>query len=177
MELDWISTIMDWPTPNSVRDVEVRLRFTNFKQRFIRQNANLTLPLEVLLQTSETSSGKKLKGSARWESNREAEMAFWKLKMTFTEAPILQHHDPAKPIVLQTDESGFAIPGIVNQYDVSRVLRPVNCYTRKRAAAEQNYDTYDREVLAFVQTLKQWGIHLEGTSYRVSIWCDQKILE
>jgi len=39
---------------------------------------------------------------------------FRKLKRLFGEAPLLLHFDPAKPIVLQTDASGFAISGILN---------------------------------------------------------------
>jgi hypothetical protein len=68
-----------------------------------------------LLKKSETFRGKKSGGSAKREWTREAELAFRKLKRTFTEAPILQHFDPAKPIILQTDPSGFAIAGILNQ--------------------------------------------------------------
>jgi len=66
-----------------------------------------------LLKKSETSRHKKSEGSAKCEWTREAELAFRKLKRTFTEAPILQHFDPAKPIMLQTDTSGFAIAGIL----------------------------------------------------------------
>jgi hypothetical protein len=35
MESDWISTIEDWPTPKSVRDVQVLLAFMNLYRRFI----------------------------------------------------------------------------------------------------------------------------------------------
>jgi len=104
-------------------------------------------------------------------------LAFRKLKRTFTEAPILQHFDPAKPIILQTDTSGFAIAGILNQYDVFGVLRPVNFYSRKCSPAEQKYKTYDWELLAIVETLKQWRHYVEGANYKVLIWCDHKNLE
>jgi len=137
----------------------------------------VTLPLTELLKNSETSRGKKSEGSAKWEWTREAELAFRKLKRTFTEAPILQHFDPAKPIILQTDASGFAIAGILNQYDVLGVLRPGNFYSRKCSPAEQNYDTYDRELLAIVETLKQWRHYLEGANHKVLIRCNHKNLE
>jgi hypothetical protein len=178
MESDRISTIEDWPTPKSVRDVQVLLGFTNFYRRFIRKYAKVTLPLTELLKKTEASPrGKKGAHTVKWEWTREAELAFRKLKRTFTEAPILQHFDPAKPIILQTDASGFAIAGILNQYDVFGVLRPVNFYSRKCSPAEQNYDTYDRELLAIVETLKQWRHYLEGANYKVLIRCDHKNLE
>jgi hypothetical protein len=104
-------------------------------------------------------------------------LAFQKLKRTFTKAPILQHFDPTKQIILQMDASGFAIAGILNQYDSFRVLRPVNVYSRKCSSAEQNYDTYDRELLSIVETLKQWRHYLKGANHKVSIQCDHKNLE
>ena len=62
MEWDRICTIEDWPTPKSVRDVQVHLGFTNCYPRFIRKYAKVTLPLTELLKKSETSRGKKSEG-------------------------------------------------------------------------------------------------------------------
>jgi len=117
MESDRISTIEDWPTPKSVRDVQVLLGFTNFYRRFIRKYAKVMTPILDLLKTT---------GSPRWEWMRDAELAFRKLKKAFAEALIHQHFDPTKPIILQTDASGFPIAGILNQYDGFGTHRPVN---------------------------------------------------
>jgi hypothetical protein len=141
MESDRISTIEGWPTPKAIRDVQILLGFTNFYRRFIWKYAKVTLPLSELLKKAD-KAGKPPKGRPRcqksencgkvkWEWTRQAEFAFRKLKRTFTEAPILQHFDLAKPIILQTDASGFAIAGILNQYNGFGVLRQVNFYSRK----------------------------------------------
>jgi hypothetical protein len=182
MESDRISTIEDWPTPKSVRDVQVLLGFANFYRRFIRKYAKVTLPLTELLKKTETSNATKTsqksnKPTYKWKWTREAELAFRKRKRAFTGAPILQHFDPAKPIILQTDASGFAIAGILNQYDGFGTLRPVNFYSRKCSPAEQNYDTYDRELLAIVETMKQWQHYLEVANHKDLIQCDHKNLE
>jgi len=140
MESDRISTIEDWPTPESVRDVPVLLGFTNFYRRFIRKYAKVTTPISDLQKKEENSRTSKL---VKWEWTQDAELAFLKLKRAFTDAPILNHFDQAKPIILQTDASGFAIAGILNQYDGFGILRPVNFNSRKCTGAEQNYDTYD----------------------------------
>jgi len=58
-----------------------------------------------------------------------------------------------------------------------RVLRPVIFYSRRCSPARQNYDTYNRELLAIVETLKQWRHDLEGANYKVLIRCDHKNLE
>jgi len=53
VESDPISTIEDWLTPTSIRDVQVLLRFTNFYRRFIRTYAKVTLPLTELLKKAD----------------------------------------------------------------------------------------------------------------------------
>jgi len=60
MDSDWISTIEDWPTPKSDREVQVLLRF-------IWKYTKVSLPLMELLKKLDTSQGKKLEGSAKWE--------------------------------------------------------------------------------------------------------------
>jgi len=84
---------------------------------------------------------------------------------------------PCKPIILQRDASGFEIAGILNQYDGFGILRPINFYSRKCSPAEQNYDTYDRELLAIVETLRQWRHYLEGANHQILIQCDHKNLK
>jgi hypothetical protein len=169
MEADRIATIEDWPTPKSVKDVQMLMGFTNFYRRFVKKYAKVTAPITDLL--------KKPDGSAKWEWTSEADAASQKLKRAFTEAPILQPFDAEKPITLQTDASGFAIAGILNQFDGFGVLRPTSFYSRKCSPAEQNYDTYDRELLAIVASMKQWRHHLEGARYKILIQCDHKNLE
>jgi len=100
MESVRISTIQDWPTPKSVRDVQVLVRFANFYRRFIRKYVKVTLLLTELLKKTETlnapkTSVKSNKPTYNWEWTREAELAFRNPKRAFTWAPILQHFNPA----------------------------------------------------------------------------------
>jgi hypothetical protein len=132
MESDSISRIEDWPTTESVRDVQVLHGFTNFYQGFIRKYANVMAPISNLPMTQ---------GSRMSEWTQDAELRFRKLKKAFTEALILQHFKLQKLIILLTDASGCALAGILNLYNRFGILRPVNFYTRKCSPAEQNYDT------------------------------------
>jgi len=106
----------------------------------------------------------------------EAELAFRKLRRSITVALILQYFDPVKAIIIQTDVSEFAIVGILNQYDVFGVLRSDTFYSQKCSPAEQNYDTYDQELLAIVETLKLWWHYPKGANYRVLIRPNHKNL-
>jgi hypothetical protein len=78
------------------------------------------------------------------------------VKRAFTESPILQHFDVEKPIILQTDANGFAMAEILNQFDNLGVPRPTTIYPRKCTPRQAKYDTYDRELLAIVASMKQW---------------------
>jgi len=51
MELDRISMIEDWRTPESVRDMEVLLGFTNVYRGLIWKNGTLTASISTLLIT------------------------------------------------------------------------------------------------------------------------------
>jgi hypothetical protein len=168
MESDRISTIEDWPTQESVRDVQVLLGFANFYRRFLRKYAMVTAPISTLLKTQ---------GSRKWEWTRDAELTSRKLKKAFPEAPILQHFNPQTWIILQADGCGFTITGILNRYDGLGMRRPVNFYSRKCSAAEQNYNTYDRERLAIVETMKQWRHYHVGANHKVLIQCDHTNLK
>jgi hypothetical protein len=81
-----------------VKDVQVFMGFTNFYQRFVKKYAKVTAHITDLL--------KRPDGSVKWEWSRDVDMALQKVKSAFTEAPILQHFNPEKPITLQTDASG-----------------------------------------------------------------------
>jgi len=133
MATERIATIEDWPTLISILDVQVLLGFANFYRRFIKKYGNMMLSssdvLKTMTETAHTAiaPGKTLrtrnKHLPKWERTREAELVgFCKLNRAFTDAHILQHFKPAKPQILQTDASGFAITSIVNQYDVTGTL-------------------------------------------------------
>jgi hypothetical protein len=69
-ESDCISTIDDWPTPESVSDVHMHLGFRNFNRGFIRKYAKVPAPESNFLKTP---------GSRMWEWTRDAEFTLQKL--------------------------------------------------------------------------------------------------
>jgi hypothetical protein len=113
----------------------------------------------------------------KWGWTQQAKLAFWRAKWTSTEALILRQFDQAKSIILPMDSSGFPIAGIFNPCDCFGDLRPVNFYSQKHSLAEQNYYTSDQELLAIVETLKQWRHCLGGANHKVLLWCTQKNLQ
>ena len=81
--------------------------------------------------------------------------AFDELKRRFTEYPVLAIYQPEKEITVETDASDFAIGACLSQTDDKGRLHPVAFYSRKLIPAEQNYDIFDKEMLAIVAALKE----------------------
>ncbi|KAH9259904.1 hypothetical protein BASA81_001662 [Batrachochytrium salamandrivorans] len=73
--------------------------------------------------------------------------------------------------------SDFAISGVFHQHDQSNTLRPVAFYSRQMNNAERNYDIYDKELLAVVDSFKHWRHLLQGGLHPVTVLCDHKNLE
>ena len=112
MELNRIETIKDWPEPASVRDIQVFLAFANFYRRFIKGFSPIAASLTGILQ-----GGQKSKFKGHFALNPETRSAFETLRETFISAPILRHFDPLLPIRIETDASGFALSGILSQFN------------------------------------------------------------
>src|SRR5277367_5639290 len=166
MDPERISTVDEWPVPESILDIQIFLGFSNFYRRFIEGYSRVVVPITRLLRKGQCFI---------WSS--EAQAAFDKLKSLFTCAPILHHFDPELPVTLYADSSGFAVSGIVSQPDANDILHPIAFWSRKCIPAECNYDIHDREMLAIVECFKHWRHYLEGSKHPIHVRSDHKNLE
>jgi len=177
MESDRISTLGDWPTPDSGSNVQVLPAFTNVYPRFIRKQSQSDSSTHRINKEITDIEPQEIGMLGLIGVDWGSRLRFRKLTRTFPEAPNRQHFDPATTMIFQTDTSGFAIKGILNHHDVCEVLTPVNFYSPKCPPDDQNSDTYDPKLLAILETVTLWQYYLYGTNYRVFIWCDHKNLE
>jgi hypothetical protein len=167
MDPSKVKTIIDWPTPKSVKQLQSFLGFANFYRRFIDNYSGITKPLTQLLHKDQ-----------KWAWNTKCDSVFALLKTAFSSAPILRHFDPSLPIILECDASDYAIAGIISQYDPSSSkLHPVAFYAQSMISAEINYDIYDKELLAIVDAFKIWRAYLEGSPFQIQIYSDHNNLQ
>jgi hypothetical protein len=96
--------------------------------------------------------------------------------MAFTSTPILIHHDPAKPFIVETNVSDFALGAILSQFGIDGLLHPIAFYSRKLTSVEINYQVYDKELLAIITTFEQWRPYLVGAQHRVQVLTDHNNL-
>ncbi|KAH9253863.1 hypothetical protein BASA81_008174 [Batrachochytrium salamandrivorans] len=145
MDPSKISAVQSWPTPKKVRDLQVLLGFTNFYRALIHDYSSMTANLTKLF-----------KKDAPFVWGPEQEKSFQDLKTAFANSDFLTHPDDSRPFILETDASDYAISGVLSQYDDSNTLRPIAFYARQMNSAEQNYEIYDKELLAVVESFKHW---------------------
>jgi len=119
----------------------------------------------------------KKEAGKEWAWNPEAESAFKELKQRFTTAPVLAHFDRAKPVIIETDASDFAIGAVLSQRDDENRLHPVAFHSRKFQPAEINYEIHDKELLAVVDAFKHWRRYCEGATHQVQVYTDHQNLE
>jgi hypothetical protein len=165
MDPSKVDVVRDWPTPNSVLDIQTFLGFANFYRRFIKNFSLLTKPITSLL---------KKDCSFNW--GRAQEEAFSKLKEAFTSSPILHTFDSQLDTVLETDASDYALGAILSQV-VEGQTRPVAYYSRSFTPPEMNYEIHDKELLAIVTAFKEFRQYLSGTSKLFTVLTDHKNLE
>ena len=169
-----VHAIETWPTPMTLKETQSFLGFANFYRRFIRHYSKIAAPLTAL-----TKGNKDSNAAVPFKWTAEAEEAFCMLRDAFTSAPILKHYDPVLPIKMETDASGFAAAGILLQLfagEKTAIWHPIAYWSRKLSPAEVNYETHDQELLAIVESFKQWRHYLEGAQHTIRVLSDHNNL-
>ena len=175
-----IESILNWKTPTRVKDVQAFLGFANFYRRFIRDFSRLTKPLTDLTKNTRAASSprfsKQYHKSFNWSS--ACQNSFDSLKKAFTSAPTLEHFDPARTTLVETDASDFVTAGVLSQM-VNNVLKPVAFFSKKMSPTECNYEIYDKELLAIIKAFEYWRPELVSVDpdNPIRIYSDHKNLE
>ncbi len=168
MDQGKVTAIMEWPIPQSVKELQRFLGFANFYWRFIKDFSLHTAPLTSMLR------GKPKPLS--W--NTSAHESFEELKTAFSMAPILHHSEPQVPFVAEEDASTTGVGAVLyQQFGEPPHLQPCSYYSRKLNPAEQNYDICNRELLAIKLGLEEWWHWLEGNIHPFSIITYHKNLQ
>jgi hypothetical protein len=163
-----VRSVVNWPQPTTVKEMQRFLGFANFYRRFIRNFSITAAPLTSLLR----GGGHRL----RWSP--ESLSAFNQLKEKFTTAPILHHPDSEREFFVEVDASSTGIGAILSQRhgDPAKMF-PCAYYSRKLSSAERNYDVGDRELLAMKAALEEWRHWLEGARLPFTVLTDHRNLE
>lgn len=92
--------------------------------------------------------------------------AFDSLKLALTSEPVLAHPRFDQPFILSCDASNYAVYAILSQIFNGRE-RPISFASRVLNAAERNYSTTQKELLAVVFGTMTHRCFLYGRKFKV----------
>ena len=134
-----VASIMDWPTPTKVKEVQSFLGFCNFYRRFIKDYSKIARSLFKLTQKEHS-----------WDWTPACEEVFQILKKTFTESLVLIMPDTKKPFYIECNASDFATRAVLSQLTPDGKWHPYAYISKSLSPTEHNYPIYDKELLAVV---------------------------
>lgn len=73
----------------------------------------------------------------------------------------------------KTDASTTSLGGVIHQV-IDGICKPLGFFSKKLSKTEENYPTYDRELLAIYRSIEHFEYFLEGREFEVQ--CDHKPL-
>ncbi len=97
MDVRKFKAVLEWPQPQTVKELQRFLGFANFYRRFIWNFSSITAPLIAMTK----------RHAARLTWSPESRQAFTELKTRFTSASILRHPDPECEFIVEVDASNM----------------------------------------------------------------------
>ena len=138
-----VQAVSQWPTPEKKRDVQAFLGFCNFFRRFIRGFSGVAKPLS------------NLTGNKDWSWGLPEQLAFEELKSHIAEDVTLTIPHDEGQFRVEADSSEFANGAVLSQ-NLNGKWYPVAFRSRALNEVERNYEIYDKEMMAIMDSLDEW---------------------
>jgi len=164
IETDKVKAVKEWKTPTKIKEVESFLGFANFYRQFIKNFSHTARPLN------------KLKGKKEWKWGEEQQEAFKELKEKITSQLVLALPKREGKFQVETNASGHVIGGVLSQEQNGK-WKPIAFLSRTMQPAEQNYEIYDKELLAIVEANTKWRQYLLDATGKFEVWTDHENLK
>ncbi|CAF1366405.1 unnamed protein product [Rotaria sordida] len=164
---DLVKSVVNFPRPRTIRDVQSFLGLTGYYHRFIQNYARIAEPLIRQLRFTVTGNH-----HLRWSN--ECTEAFKTLKKKLTTAPIMNTPNFEQPFILEVDAFEYGLSAILTQeYDDKKYV--IAYASRTLSAIERRYGAIEREALTIVWATKHFRVYIETS--KILIRSDCKALQ
>ena len=153
-----VEAILRIDPPKNVKQVRRFVGMVNFYRDMWIRRSDVLAPLTKLCSKN-----------AKFEWKEEQQKAFDTMKKILSRETLLAYPDFNKPFVIHTDASHTQLGAVISQDK-----RPIAFYSRKLNDAQTRYTTTERELLAIVETLKEYRNVLLG--HEIIVYTDHQNL-
>jgi hypothetical protein len=157
--------------PNNVKELRHFLRMVQYYRDMWARCSEMLAPLADLVrecgETKTTRMNKTKKKPWRW--NLIHQQAFDNVKAAIAKKTVLAYLDFSKPFEIYTDTSSTQLGAVITQDN-----RPITFFNRKLSKRQKKYSVTKIELLAIVETLKEFKGMLWGQD--IKVYTDHKNL-
>ena len=153
-----VQKILDIAPPKNIKQLRSFLGMVNYYRDMWIRRSHILAPLNAL-----NKKGRK------WTWGETEQKAFDDIKRVMSKETLLHYPDFNKTFEIHTDASNYQLGAVITQDN-----KPIAFYSRRLRDGQHNYTTTERELLAIVETLKEFRTILLGQ--KIKIFTDHKNL-
>lgn len=151
-----IKVIKNFPPPTTPKSVRSFIGLCSFYRRWIPGFADICRPLHALTGAN-----------IPFVWTEDCQQSFERLRHLLCTAPILAPFNPQAPIELMTDASNYGVGAILSQRNEHNVPQVIAYASALMNAAQRNYGTTHKELLAIIFALEHFRIYCFHAKIRI----------
>ena len=145
-----VETVQNLGPAKNVKELRSIIGTLNYFKDFIDKYSDIVAPMSALL-----------KKNVPFQWGEEQNKALQVLKDVLSSDRVLVKPNFMKPFYLQCDASDLAVSAILSQMDETRLLRPIQYWSKKLDKSELNYGASEKEALAVFLAFKKFEPYLQ----------------
>ena len=159
-----VQAILALKPPTSVKELRTFLGMIQYYRDLWARRSEMLAPLTKLVGECGHTKVTKAKGTkkAAWHWDEVHQKAFDDAKATIAKEVVLAYPDFSKVFEIYTDASAYQLGAVITQDN-----RPLAFFSRKLTDTQRKYSVTEIELLAIVETLKEFKGMLWGQDIKV----------
>ena len=153
-----VEAIKNLAIPKNTKEVRRLVGMINYYRDMWAKRSELLAPLTELCSK---------KAKFIWTDKQQK--AFEAIKQTISKDTLLSYPNFNEEFIIHTDASDYQLGAVISQNN-----KPIAFYSRKLSPAQTRYTTTERELLAIVETLKEFRNILLG--HKITVYTDHENL-